>query len=183
MADAPHEVVEGAAGHGAEASGAFPPFDPTLFASQLFWFALTFGALYFVLSRFALPKVGAVLATRAGKITGDLEAAARESAAADAARIGAEQATAKARNDARTLIEAQRAAVTAELAGEQAKAEAALSERTAKAEAAIAQTRANALADVDKVAADLARDIVGRIMPRAAAEPAPKRRVGQGEAI
>ena len=25
------------AAHGAEAAGAFPPFDPTLFASQLVW--------------------------------------------------------------------------------------------------------------------------------------------------
>lgn len=185
MADAPHAAVEGAGGHGAEASGAFPPFDLSLFSSQLFWFALTFGALYFVLAKVALPKVGSVLAKRAGTIQGDLDAAAQKSADADAARTGMEQATAKARNDARTMIEAQRAAVTAELAEEQAKAEAALNDRTGVAEARIAKARASALAEVDTLAADLAADIVRRILPRAsttAPTSAPKRRV-QGEAI
>ena len=39
----------------------FPPFDAQTFASQLFWFALTFVALYLLMSRVALPRVGSIL--------------------------------------------------------------------------------------------------------------------------
>ena len=86
------EAAQG--GHGVEAgahaaeghSGVFPPFDFSLFPHQLFWFAVTFGALYWVLSRYVLPKVGSVIERRETKIKGDLDAAARENDAAEAAQ-------------------------------------------------------------------------------------------------
>src|SRR5688572_14772604 len=84
----------GAAAHGGEA-GVFPPFDATTFASQLFWFAVTFVALYVVLSRFVLPRIGGVLEKRAGTIQGDLDQAAQKSAEAEHARANMERAVAK----------------------------------------------------------------------------------------
>ena len=33
------------------ADGVFPPFDPAYFATQIFWLFLTFGVLYFLLSK------------------------------------------------------------------------------------------------------------------------------------
>ena len=38
---------------------AFPPFASETFASQLLWFALAFGLLYWLMSRVALPRIGA----------------------------------------------------------------------------------------------------------------------------
>ena len=55
------EYAEGA-GHAAEA--AFPPFDPTYFASQLFWLAISFIVLYVLLSRFVLPRIGGAIEER-----------------------------------------------------------------------------------------------------------------------
>lgn len=156
------------AAHGGDAASAFPPFDTSLFASQLFWFAVTFGALYFALSRYILPFTAGVLAKRDATVTGDLTAASEKSTAAEAARVGMEQALAKARADARATVDAQRAAVTAELAAEQEKADAAIAQRIDAAEARITDTRAKALADVDAVAKDVAASIVGKLMPAGA---------------
>src|SRR5437763_16775065 len=50
----------------------FPPFDAQTFASQLFWLALIFIALYLLMSRVALPRVGSILEQRRGRIEGDL---------------------------------------------------------------------------------------------------------------
>jgi F-type H+-transporting ATPase subunit b len=43
--------------------------------NQVFWLLVTLVVIFFVLSRIALPRIGAVLAERKGTITNDLAAA------------------------------------------------------------------------------------------------------------
>ncbi len=155
-------VAADAAAHG-EAGSAFPPFDPTTFASQLVWFAISFVVLYFILSRLVLPRIGAVLARRASAISGDLEQAAKKSAAAEQARAGMEKAIAKARADARAMVEKARAEVQAKLGAEQEAAGARLETRIHAAEAQVNAARAKALADVPAIAEALARDIADKL--------------------
>lgn len=154
-----------AAAHGGEAAGAFPPFDATLFQHQLVWFALSFGALYWLMSRVALPRVEAVLATRASTIKGDLDAAVATSADAERAKFEAERATAEARAGARKIVDDMRAEMSAALAADRAKAEAELAARAEAAQARIDKARGEALAGVADMAGPLARDIVARLAP------------------
>ena len=87
---AAQEGAAEAAHGGGEAKSSFPPFDPTLFASQLVWFDLSFIALYLLLSRFVLPKIGGVLHTRASTISGgspDSWSISRSSASRRASRV------------------------------------------------------------------------------------------------
>jgi len=175
------EAAQYAAGAGAEhggEAGGFPPFDPALFASQLFWFALSFIALYVIMSRFVLPKVGATLAARAGTIEGDLDQAAQKSAQAENARASMEKAVAKARADARAMVDAARAEVQAKLAAEQEAAEARIAERINAAEARVDAAKQKALSEVPGLASGLAQDIADRIAPAGAA-PARQRVVGE----
>jgi F-type H+-transporting ATPase subunit b len=168
-----------AAAHGGEhASGAFPPFDAATFGTQLFWFAVTFIGLYIVLSRFVLPKIGGVLEARAGTIASDLDQAAQKSADAEEARVGMERATAKARADARAMVDAARADMTAKLTAEQEAAETRLAERINAAEARVDAARQKALAEVPGIADALARDIADKIAPFSAAAP-PQRVAGE----
>jgi F-type H+-transporting ATPase subunit b len=175
--DAAHGAAEAAA-HGGEhaAGGAFPPFDPTLFASQLIWFAITFGLLYFFVSRFILPSVGVVLERRSGAVKSDLDQAAQKSADAEEARVTMERAIAKARSDARSMIEAARADITAKLTAEQEAAEKRLGERIAAAEGRVEAARQKALGEVPALAEGLAREIADKLTsPKNA--PAPRQRV------
>jgi F-type H+-transporting ATPase subunit b len=164
----PEAGAHAADGH----AGVFPPFDASLFTHQLFWFALTFGALYLILSRVALPRVADVLERRAAQIRADLDAAARESNAAEAARKQMERTQAESRAAARTLVERMRGEAQGELAAEQARLERELSEQAQAEEARIAEARARALAQVEAIAADVAEDIVARV----AGPPAPAAR-------
>lgn len=167
-------AVEAAAEHGADAAHAatggehaasFPPFDTSLFASQLIWFAITFGALYFIVSRFIVPTVSGVLEKRASQLAADRDAASHKTAEAEAAKAATEKASAKARADARKLIDDMRADVTAKLSAEQAEAEARLAKRAEESAARMAEARGKAMADIPSIADALARDIADKLAP------------------
>jgi F-type H+-transporting ATPase subunit b len=150
--------------HAAEAGAAsFPPFDASLFPHQLFWFAVSFIALYFVMSRYALPGVASVIAAREKAVKSDLDAAAATSETAERTKLAGEQGAAAGRAKALAMIEEVRAAAQAEFAAEQVKVDARLNERTLAAETRINATRATALKEIAPIADDLAKDIAARV--------------------
>src|SRR5512133_1723053 len=80
---------------------AFPPFDAQTFASQLFWFALAFIALYLLMSRVALPRIGSILEARRQRVDGDLAEAQRLKDQSDAAIAAHEKPLAPPRRGAK----------------------------------------------------------------------------------
>ena len=52
-----------------------PQLDPASFAPQLVWLFISFVALYFLLGRFALPKIGGVIKARQDRLDDDLSQA------------------------------------------------------------------------------------------------------------
>jgi F-type H+-transporting ATPase subunit b len=141
----------------------FPPFDATTFASQLLWLAITFVALYLLMSRVALPRVGAILENRRARIAGDLAEAQSLKEQSDAAIAAYEKALAEARGRAQALanetIQQQAAAAEANRKELDAK----LNARIAEAEKSIAATQAAAMANVQTIAAEAAAAIVERL--------------------
>src|SRR5258707_6691574 len=88
------EVPAGGHGH------SFPPFDKQTFPSQVLWLALTFVALYLLMSRIALPRIDSILERRRGRISGDLAEAQRLKGESDAAIAAYEESLAQARGRA-----------------------------------------------------------------------------------
>lgn len=162
------EAHGGADAHGA----AFPPFDPSGFAGQLLWLAITFGALYLLMSRVALPQIGSILETRRARIEGDLAEAERLRKETEKAAAAYEAALAEARKNAQSIAEETRASIKADIDNRRADVEAGLNKRLAEAEARIAATKSAALANVDEIAADAAQAVVARISGEATVEEA-----------
>src|ERR1700741_5633936 len=92
-----HTEADG--GHG----GAFPPFDTSTFPSQLVSLAITFVALYLIVSRIALPRVGAVIDARQNKIEGDLAEAQKLKDESESAIKAYESDLAAARSKAQAI--------------------------------------------------------------------------------
>lgn len=150
--------------HHDDAHGVFPPFDAATFPSQLLWVAITFGALYLLMSRLALPRIGGILENRKALIDGDLAAADADRQKTDAAIASYEKALAEARGNAQSIAAQARDANQADLAAKRAAAEADLNARVVAAEARIAQTKAEALNHVDEIAADTAQAVVTQLV-------------------
>lgn len=162
MTHAPHtdvaQHVDDAAHYAAEA--VFPPFDPTYFASQLFWLAIFFVILYVALDRFILPKIKTTIEDRRDRIADDLDAAAQAKADAEAAGEAYEKALAEARTKAHGIAADTRKALDAEIAKETAEVEAELTAKQEASEAAIRKAKDKAFAEVRGIATSATSAVV-----------------------
>lgn len=147
----------------AQGGGVFPPFDTSTFASQLVWLVITFGLLYWLMSRVALPRVTEILETRKAHIEGDLEKAASAQKLADDAAAEYEKTMAEAKANAQSTIKDMRDKITAESDARRATLESELNAKLASAEAAIAKTKADAMGNVSGIAEDAAANIVQQL--------------------
>jgi F-type H+-transporting ATPase subunit b len=150
-----------------EAKAAFPPFASETYASQLLWFAIAFGLLYYVMSRIALPRVAAVIENRSQRISSDLAEAERLRAESEAAGAAYEKSLNDARTKAKAIAQEMREALTAESEAQRKKIEAELHDRLAAAEATIRTRTAEAMGNVRGIAAETAMVIVERLTGRA----------------
>jgi F-type H+-transporting ATPase subunit b len=151
--------------HGGEhESGVFPPFDPATFPSQLLWLAITFGALYLLMSRIALPRIGGILENRKSIIDADLAAADASRQKTDAAIAAYESALAQAKSKAQGIANQNRDAIQADLAAKRSAVEADLTAKVSAAEARIASTKAEALTHVDEIAVETAQTVVTQLV-------------------
>jgi len=128
--------------------------------NQIFWLLVTLIALYFVMSRIALPRISAVLAERSGTITNDIAAAEELKNKAAEAEAAYDQALLDARAEANKIVAEAKAEIQAELDVELQKADAQISAKTAESEAAIGEIRAGAVKSVTQVAKDTAKELV-----------------------
>lgn len=148
--------------HGEEA-GAFPPFDPTYFASQIFWLVLSFAALYFLMSRWILPRIGGVIEERRDRIADDLDMAQQVKSEAEETRAAYEKALADARARAHSLAAEAKAEVDAEIAEETAEVDAEIAAKSEEAEKALAAARETALSEVRNIAATSAAEAANHL--------------------
>lgn len=159
------------AAHGAADAGpGMPQLDFTTFGNQIFWLLVALVVIYIILSRFALPRIAAVLAERQGTITNDIAAAEELKAKAVEAEAAYNQALADARVDASNIIAATKVEIQAELDKAIAKADTEIAAKTAEGEKAIAEIRASATDAVKVVSKDVAKDIIASMGAKADAK-------------
>ena len=152
-----HTEADG--GHG----GTFPPFESSTFASQLVSLVIAFVALYLIVSRIALPRVGAVIDARQNKIEGDLADAQKLKDESEAALKAYESDLVSARAKAQAIGAETREKLNAAAEAERKTLEDRLAGKLADAEKTIAATRATAMSNVRGIAADAAGAIVQRL--------------------
>jgi F-type H+-transporting ATPase subunit b len=160
-----HGDAKGTTAHTeADAHGrAFPPFQKDTFASQLVSLLIAFVALYLIVSKIALPRVGSVLDERQNAIEGDLAEAQKLKDASDGALKDYESELAAARSRAQAISTETREKLNAASEAERKTLEERLAVKLAQAEKTIASTREAAMSNVRGIAADAAAAIVQQL--------------------
>ncbi|TAK99181.1 MAG: F0F1 ATP synthase subunit B' [Rhodospirillaceae bacterium] len=140
-----------------------PQFDPTTFPSQIFWLAVSFIALYWVVARLAIPRVGEVIEQRARLVQEDIDRATTLKAETDHAIAAYEQAMADARAQAQDHIRGIALEIRAVADKKTAEVTATVNAQITDAEVRIAKAKTDALAGMRTMAAETARDVVGKL--------------------
>jgi F-type H+-transporting ATPase subunit b len=142
----------------------FPPFDRETFASQLVWLAVFFIALYVLMARVAIPRIGGILKARSDRIADDIAEAGKLKQQSDEALSAYEKSLADARGRAQALANETRDRLNAQAETARKELEAGLSTKLAAAESTIAATKSAAMANVRGIATDAASAIVQRLI-------------------
>jgi len=141
-----------------------PQLDPTHFATQLFWLALTFIPLFLILWKVALPRVAAVIEARSARIAADLDQAARLRDEAKAVLEHYEATLKDAHEKGRASLRKMAEEMAAEGARRHAELARELAERIGEAEVLIASARDAALANIRGVAGEAAQAATERLI-------------------
>jgi F-type H+-transporting ATPase subunit b len=147
-----------------EATEQSNPILPTV--PELFWGALSFAALYLLVTFVLLPPVKKTMNDRADRIRADLDAADAARASAGSAAGEVHDQLADVRAEAGSVVDAARAEAEAERAQIIGAAEAEVATLRADADAEIQAARTEALAGVRPQVAELAANAAGRVIGR-----------------
>ena len=140
-----------------------PQLDFSTWPNQIFWLLVTLVVIYFVLSKIALPRIGAVLADRKSTITNDLAAAEELKQKAVAAEKAYNDALANARTEAAKIVAQAKAEIQKDLDAATAKADVEIAAKAAESEKTIAAIRDGAAQAVSEVARDVAGELVAAL--------------------
>lgn len=149
----------------ANAEGAgLPQLDATWFGNQLFWLAVSFAILFTFISRFVVPVISGVLATRDDAISGAIREAERAKHEAESTRGSATSESQIARTRAAELMAKVQAENSRDAAEAIAKLDHDLARRASQAAAVLDDAVAKAAADVEASAKSLAATITQKLL-------------------
>jgi F-type H+-transporting ATPase subunit b len=166
-------------GHG---ETTFPPFDPVNFTPMLIWLSLSFGLLYFLMSKIALPRVENILHARADKIAKDIGEANAFRARSEQAAAAHDKTIAGAKAKALALAQETHARLTTETETNRLALEAELNARLAASETQILAMKAKAMGNVEVIASEAAAAIVQKITGKPAGQVALARAIASSKA-
>jgi F-type H+-transporting ATPase subunit b len=152
------------AGAGAKQDPGMPQFNPEFYPSQIFWLAISFGLLYLILSRVALPRIGEVIEERRDRIQRDLDSAERLKAETEKALADYEKALSDARGNANAMAREMRTKLSAEVDNERGRVDNQIAAKIGEAEKRIAATKEKALVSVNEIATETAGEVVRKLI-------------------
>lgn len=155
-----------------------PQLEPAFWPTQLIWLAITFGVLYLVIWRIALPRIADVLEARQRKLDDDLKKASalKDEAAAILAEYEKTRATAQA--SAQAALQKAQAEMKAEAERQGHALAVKLGQQTEEAEARIAAAKTAALAGLEGTVKEVVAAATEKLIGVKAGEQEVTRAVG-----
>jgi F-type H+-transporting ATPase subunit b len=148
---------------------------PLIFYSQLFWLALVFGIIYFVIAKRMVPKIQGVVEDRDRKIADDLAAAQKAREQAEASEETYRQRIEAGRGEALKVAQEAKHKAALDTEKKLKAVDEKVGKKVADAEAKIREAADKARRELEPVVAEAASDLVAKPTGQkiAAADAAP----------
>ncbi len=147
-----------------EQKGGLPQLNVDDFAPQLVWLALTFGALYWIMARIALPRIADVIEKRRDHIASDLDAAHKFKQKSEAAEAAYKSDLADAKAKAHAIAQDTRDELNKKTDAKRADVDGQISAKLIDAEKRIKSAKKAALKDINVIATTTTKDIVEHLI-------------------
>lgn len=144
---------------------AFPQLHFDYWPSQIFWLLVALVALYFILTRVALPRIRSTLEERRDTISSDLDKAAEFNLAAEEAEDAYDKALHDARAEAQKIAEKTKSEIKERLDVAVAEADKRIAAKVAESEATLKAIQDEAADKAREVAVSTADALVARFSP------------------
>ena len=155
-----------------------PQLDPAVWPTQLFWLAITFGILYLVIWRVALPRIADVLEARQRKLDDDLKKAAALKDEAEAILAEYEKMRADAQASAQAVLQKTQNEMKAEAERLGLDVAATVAKQTEEAVARIAEAKTAALASLEGTVTEVVAAATEKLIGEKAGDQEIARAVG-----
>lgn len=136
---------------------------PFIFASQLFWLLIVFGAIFFVIGRGMLPKIQSTVDARDRRIAEDLALAEQARVRADEIEAAYRRRMNETRDEAMRVAAASKQETGRESETRIKAADAEIGTRVQAAEERIRAATGAAMAEIETVAAEAAQEMVAKL--------------------
>ena len=146
-----------------EGGDTLPQFDPSTFATQLFWLTVSLVVFFIIMRNNALPKIEEALETRSRKIDDDLDKASGHREEAEAAMAAYEKALADAAEQAKAIHREVAEGIAESATARRTALAAKLAEDTKAAEARIIAAKEPALANLQDVAIEVVQEVAAKL--------------------
>ncbi len=134
------------------------------YLSQIFWLVITFGFLYLILWKAALPRVSSILLERQERIDEDVRKAEDFRKEANAAVVAYEKLVSEARADAQDLIRSANEKLVADSILRQDALTEKIKADISAAETRIEEARAEAIENIQSVSVEVAQAATSRLI-------------------
>lgn len=148
----------------AEHKGGLPQLNVDDFAPQLVWLALTFGALYWIMSRIALPRIADVIEKRRDHIASDIDAAKQFKQKSEIAEAAYKSDLADAKARAHAIAQETKDELNAKTDAKRAEVDAKINEKLVESEQRIKTAKKAAIKEVNVIAASTTAEIVKHLI-------------------
>ena len=145
-------------------SGGMPQLNPKFWISQIFWLTITFGILYFALSKLILPKISTNLEMRKSQIVENIEAAEKQREESELKIAEYEKIVLNSKNEAKNYIKKNKEKLLKSINLKKETLDKELNLEINKAEKEIKELRDKAPEKINMIAIETSKDILQQLI-------------------